>query len=366
MIQEITSLLANKVFLKYKEIMKKKILFINFGGLGDEILFLPTMISTKHTFKDSEITLALEKRSKGITSLTDIIDNTMFADIKQNLYTRSAKGNIIGINVFHNKYIELLKLLFKIWTKRFDIVISSGSNKFISVFLFLTFIKQRYGYNTGKLSQLLLTQAVELNKDQYAVKMYHDLVKPITNIVTELPQLNIEKGKTEPNTVLIHPGVSLLSVKKNMIKTIPAETWAEVVQKLADKGKKVILAGGPDDKETIDKITNTISSEKYINMYGKTKNLSELAKLISRAEKFLCSDSAPLHIAVSLGVQTYVIFGSTDDKKLIPQNSKVIPIKAKQCTCPLRPCLWEKRQTTCETLECLQITSDEIVELLME
>lgn len=328
--------------------MKKKILFINFGGLGDEILFLPSIISVKKEFPASEITLALEERSKGITGLTDIIDETLFANIKGS-----------------GKYLELLKLLFKIWTKKFDIVISSGSNKFISIFLFLTFIKKRYGYNTGKLSELLLTEAVKLNKNQYAAMMYHDLVRPLTGVVTELPQINVEKKEAEANTVLIHPGVSLLSVRKNMIKTIPAKIWAEVVEKLAGRGKKVILAGGPDDKETIDTIVNTVSSEKFVNMYGKTKNLRELAELISKAEIFLCSDSAPLHIASALGVKTYVIFGSTDDKKLIPPNGKVIPIKSKTCTCPLRPCLWERRQTTCETLECLKISSDEIVESLL-
>jgi hypothetical protein len=69
-----------------------------------------------------------------------------------------------------------------------------------------------------------------------------------------------------------------------------------------------------------------------------------------------------LHIGVALGVRTYVIFGSTDDKKLIPQNEKVVPIKAKNCTCSLQPCLWEKRQTTCENLDCLKISADEIVQ----
>ena len=324
-----------------------KILFINFGGLGDEILFLPSIISVKKEFPDSEIALALEPRSKGITSLTNIIDNTLFADIKN-------KG----------KYCALLLLLFKIWTQKFDMVISSGSNKFISIFLFLTFIKKRYGYNTGKLSELLLTKAVPLNKKQYAAKMYHDLVRDITDNNTELPVINVEKKAVEPNTVLIHPGVSLLSVKKNMIKTIPAERWAEVVEKLADAGKKVILAGGPDDKDTIETIQKLVSAEKYKNMYGKTRNLRELAELISSAEKFLCSDSAPLHIAVGLGVKTYVIFGSTDDKKLIPQNGKVVPIKA-DCDCPLRPCLWEKRQTTCDTLDCLDISSDNIAAVVL-
>ena len=83
--------------------------------------------------------------------------------------------------------------------------------------------------------------------------------------------------------------------------------------------------------------------------------------MISGAEKFLCSDSAPLHVAVALGVKTYAIFGSTDDKKLIPDNGLVMPIKAKNCTCPLQPCLWERRQTTCETLDCLNISADDIV-----
>ena len=102
----------------------KRILFINFGGLGDEILFLPTIQSVKKELPNSHITLALEERSKGITSLTDVIDDTLFANIKGK-----------------RKYLELIKLLFKIWQAKYDIVISSGSNKFISIFLFLTFIK---------------------------------------------------------------------------------------------------------------------------------------------------------------------------------------------------------------------------------
>ena len=327
----------------------KKILFINFGGLGDEILFLPTIISVKKEFPDSKITLVLEPRSKGISSLTNIIDETIFTDIKNK-----------------NKYYALLKLLFKIWTKHFDMVISSGSNKFISLFLFMTFIKKRCGYYSGKLSEILLTNAVPLNKNQFAVDMYHDLVNDITSYRTSLPEFNIERKGIIPNTVLIHPGVSLMSIKKGMVKTVSADIWAEVVEKLSDAGKNVILAGGPDDKELINTIIKKVPQEKFTNMYGKTKNLKELAELISASEKFLCSDSAPLHIGVTLGVQTYVIFGPTDDKKLIPQNGKVVPIKAQKCNCNIYPCLWEQRQTTCENLECLKISADEIVTRLLQ
>ena len=324
----------------------KRILFINFGGLGDEILFLPTIQAVKKEYPNAHITLALEERSKGIVSLTNVIDETLFANIKT------------------SKYKELLKLLFKIWIGKYDIVISSGSNKFISIYLFLTFIKKRYGYNSGKLSNLLLTKAIYLNKNQYAGLMYGDLAKPITNKEIEPAFLSIQKKPLIPNSVLIHPAVSQMSLKNGMIKTIEPKQWAEVIEKLADSGKKVFLIGGNDDKECIDTIQKFVPPEKYENLFGSTKNLKELAELISSTEKFLCSDSAPLHIATALGVQTYVIFGSTDDKKLIPQSEKVIPIKI-QSNCPLQPCLWEKRQKTCDELHCLKIPTEQIVQTVL-
>ena len=58
--------------------------------------------------------------------------------------------------------------------------------------------------------------------------------------------------------------------------------------------------------------------------------------------------------------KTYAIFGPTDDKKLIPQSELVIAIKAND-TCPIKPCLWEHRQTTCQNLDCLNISAEDII-----
>lgn len=327
----------------------KNILAVNFGGIGDEIFFLPALISLKKEFPDSKITLALEPRSKSVKDLTDIIDGLFLIDVKGK-----------------KKYLELLKLIFLArkgnFGKKFDMVISSGGNKLIALLLFMTGIKERYGYDSGYLSRKLLTKAVPLNKNQYACKMYHDLVSAVTNFKTELPEINVQPQEKIPNSVLIHPGVSRLSVQKGMIKTITPEIWAETVNKLLEKGKKVILAGGPDDAECIEKILKLINpSDLFENYYGKTKSLKDLAVLIAKAEKFLCSDSAPLHVAVAVKTRTFVIFGPTDDKKLIPQSEIVTPVKAND-KCPIKPCLWAHRQTTCESLDCLKISADDIVE----
>lgn len=329
----------------------KNILALNFGGIGDEILFLPTLISLKKEFPNAKLTLALEPRSKGITDLTDVIDDTILVDVKSK-----------------DKYSQLIKFIFEARKRKFDLAITAGGNKFMSIILFLIGAKKRYGYDTGILSRLLLTKTVILNKKQYACKMYHDLVKPITKIKTNLPEFSLDLPQKEQYTVLVHPGVSKLSVSLGMIKTIPAEKWAKTIDLLIVNGRKVILAGGPDDKECIETIRNTMTtsnSTNFVDYYGKTKNLQDLAKLIASAEVFLCSDSAPLHIAVAVKTKTYAIFGPTDYKKLIPDSPDVTPIVAKD-KCTQKPCLWERRQTTCKKLACLEITPEQIVSTICQ
>ncbi len=329
----------------------EKILAINFGGIGDEIFFLPTLISLKKEFPNAKITLALEPRSKSVKDLTDVIDNLFLIDVKGK-----------------NKYFELLKLVFKARTGKFDMVISSGGNKMIAVLLAMTGIKKRYGYDTGKLSRKLLTAAVPLNKNQYACAMYHDLITPVTTQKTLLPEINIVPQEKIKNTILIHPGVSRMSVQKGMIKTIDAKTWANVVDLLITRGKRVLLAGGPDDEQCIETIRQILTERghghMYEDYYGKTKNLRDLGELIAKSEVFICSDSAPLHIAVALKTRTFVIFGPTDDKKLIPAADFVTPVKAND-KCPIKPCLWEHRQTTCEHLDCLKITAEDVVKTVL-
>lgn len=324
----------------------KNILAINFGGIGDEIFFLPTLISLKKEFPDSKITLALEPRSKSVKDLTDIIDDLFLIDVKGK-----------------NKYAELFKLILKARAGKFDMVLSSGGNKLISLLLWLTGIKERYGYNTGTLSEKLLTKAVRLNKKQYACDMYHDLITPVTNHKTCLPEINVTPQEKIPNSVLIHPGVSKLSVQKGMIKTITAETWAEIIDLLQEKGKHVILVGGPDDKECIETIRSTVKNRNFEDYFGKTRSLKDLGELIAKTEQFICSDSAPLHVAVALKTKTFVIFGPTDDKKLIPQSDNVIAVKAND-KCPIKPCLWEHRQTTCESPDCLKIAAQDVADLI--
>jgi len=320
----------------------KNVLFINLGGLGDEIMFLPTIISFKRQYPNARITLALEKRSAGVEDLTDVIDELIFVD-------KTKSG--------------MLKLLFKMWRGGFDVVISSGSNRLISILLALSGIQTRIGYDSGELSRSLLTHAVTLNKHQYAVDMYHSLVEHLTDYRTHLPEFNVKKEVVRPGTILIHPGVSRKSIEAGMVKTITADAWAELITLLAKSGYKVFLTGGSDDIETLDVIKSKLSPNDYLEI--KTESLKDLARLISSVEKFVCSDSAPLHIAVGMGTKTFVFFGSTDYTKLIPQNGLITPI-LNDFKCPLRPCLWERRQKSCAELGCLKFDITKVAKIIQK
>ena len=328
----------------------KNVLFINYGGIGDEILFLPTIQGFKKLYPESKITLCLEKRAKGIQGLCPMIEGIITVDIKA--------GGI-------KKYLNILKLIFFVRSKNFDTVISSGKSPFVAIILFLMGIKKRVGYKTK--TSFLLTDSVELNENCYAGNMYFNLIKPIGEVEFELPKIIYDENFPLPDNfnesayTLIHPGVSLMSVKKNILKCPDAEFWVNLIQELLEKGEKIILAGGPDDEQTVSEILkneNIKNHPNFYSMFKKTKNLYEMAGLIKKSKRMICCDSAPLHLGVSLNKEIIVLFGPTNEEKLVPKKEN-IKVVSKNLEC--RPCLWHKRAYNCEKSNCIKFKAEDAI-----
>lgn len=329
----------------------KNILFINYGGIGDEILFLPTIDSIKKEYKNAKITLALEPRSKSIKNLSNSIDEIICVDIKAN-----------GIK----KYFNILNFIISTWFKGFDCVISSGKNPLVAVILFLTGIKERIGYDSK--TGFLLTKKVKLNENQYAGQMYHDLVKQLITNDYQDPSIEIigdfilnpefKKGEY----ICIHPGVSKMSISKNIFKCPKIDFWKNLILGLLAKNKQVVLLGTKDDKDLIEeilKIEEINQNSNFINYYNKTKNIMEMAFLMKNSASVICVDSAPLHVAVCVRANIFAIFGPTNDEKLIPKSENIVLIK-NDIKC--RPCLWHKRSSNCEQSQCLNIDCNLILD----
>lgn len=321
----------------------KNILLINYGGIGDEILFLPCISSIKKQYKEAKITLALEPRSKCIKDLCNDIDEIICVDIKAS-----------GIK----KYFNMLKFILTCRKKKFDLVISSGKSPLVALILFLTGIKERIGYKS-KLD-FLLTKKVELNEKQYAAKMYHNLVEDVVKEQYKTPFINLDDNYDMPEElkdeyICIHPGVSKMSISKNIFKCPKLPFWSGLIEGLLKKNKKVVLLGTNDDKDLIEKILENkeiAQNPNFINFFNKTKNIKEMAHIMKKSSCVICVDSAPLHVAVCTKSKIYAIFAPTNENKLIPKSDNIKVIKN---DIPCRPCLWNKRMTNCETSQCLDI-----------
>ncbi len=309
-----------------------KILTINFGGIGDEVLFLPTLEGIRASYPEAEITLLVEPRSAGIGVITDLIDKVVTFDIK--------KRPLYGSDL-----IDLITILRK---DSYDMVVSSGSSPMVSGLLFLSGIPRRIGYNSNSLAPYLLTEPMPLNRAQYAAQMYHDLIAKLPGAKAALPAIpRIKAGLPEKESmesllaklwsasgdankarnhqrkrILIHPGTSRLAILKGLNKTWSAENWCKLAELLEkEPGVDVILAGGPDDKEAIEQINAKLKpGSKVISTYGHTRNLKELVGLIDICDLMICVDSAPMHLAVALNKPLVALFGPTNEAVLMPSG----------------------------------------------
>jgi ADP-heptose:LPS heptosyltransferase len=362
-----------------------KVLAINFGGIGDEVLFLPTLERIKELAPDCELTLLVEPRSKSVMEVTNLIDKIITFDIKKKPLTP----------------VDLIRLTMLLRTGGYDMVISSGSSPMVAMLLFLSGIKLRVGYDSGSPVKSLLTHPVKLLREQYAADMYHDLTKGMANYLRRKANANasirdvdhtyqvpkvtlkaeslaamkafLEEGlkqtqngtqnavttdDTKPadisqidtrpvKTVLIHPGTSQMAVSKGIIKHWSSENWLTFIRLLQNQKDqpfqtRVILCGGPDDKEVVAELERLLKADSgqgkngssasaapYISAVGKTKGLADLAALTSLCDVLVCVDSAPMHIGVGLNKNLVALFGPTDPKLLIPnqKNFKVLADK---------------------------------------
>lgn len=346
----------------------RKIALVNFGGIGDEILFSPVIEEIRRHLPQAQLTLFLEDRSQVAQDLLPGLDAVRPLPIQG-----------------QSRLKTFMALLRHLRAGGFDAVLSSGSSPFIPILLFLSGIRVRVGFETGAPSRLLLTVAAPLgpNRQGYAGRMYFSLAngflrwllgaayQPMDPVLPHLkaPPLedllwakSILKAEDPQPKVLIHPGVSTISVRKNILKGWAPGHWADLIRRLTKQGYRVYLVGGPDDRETVEDIRRLLPSAQsnFVDLYGQTRHLRQLAALIQACDLLVCVDSSPMHLAVGYGRPLVAMFGPTDEKKLLPADDPRFQAVTVD-NLPCRPCLWDIRSASCNKPVCLDVSVSAMV-----
>ncbi|MBD2244286.1 glycosyltransferase family 9 protein [Nostoc sp. FACHB-888] len=291
------------------------------GGIGDQILFFPTLDDLKRNYPNAQIDVVVEPRSKAAYRVSKSVHEVLTFDF-QDRNSLADWGNLVGT----------------IRDREYDIAIAVKQNWLVGLILWLTGITTRIGYQ-GK-GAVFLTNAVLFKPSQYAAAVYHDLLQPLS-IKTPVPELavNVPKpdiewaqneqkrlGVHETGYILIHGGSGQLSQAKELDKIYPVDKWHQIIQNFQDKQPDlpVVVIKGIDDEQFV---RSLLGSSPDIKVTA-PDDIGKVTAIIAGANLMLATDSAALQLSVAVQTYTIALFGPTNPARLLPKNDKFLAIES--------------------------------------
>ncbi|WP_392530855.1 glycosyltransferase family 9 protein [Nostoc sp. C117] len=291
------------------------------GGIGDQILFFPTLDNLKRNYPNAQIDVVVEPQSKAAYQVSKSVHEVLAFDFKDR-NSLADWGNLVGT----------------IRDREYDVAIAVKQSWLVGLLLWLTGIPIRIGYQ-GK-GSVFLTHTVPFKPSQYRAEVYHDLLQPL-GINTPLPELavNVPKpdiewaqkeqkrlGVDETGYVLINGCSGQLSQAKEPDKIYPVQNWQQVIQNFQYKqpDMPVVVIKGANDEQFVRSLLESSPGIKVTT----PDNLGQLTAIIAGANLMLSTDSAALQLSVAVQTYTIVLFGPTDPGKLLPKNDKFLGIKS--------------------------------------
>lgn len=329
----------------------RSVLAMNFGGIGDEILFLPTLRALRKHFPQAYLAVVAEPRSACV--LQGEADEIVPLDVKGKL-----------------KLGDYLRFLSYVRYLNPDVAVASGTSPYIPLILFLSGASQRIGYKQSRFS-FLNTKNADGTRNDYMAFVHYRLAQALG--VEELPSLPkieipqyakdwaeefITQMGLKDGFILIHPGIGKMSIKRGIDRRWEKEKWLQLIEKLRERGHKAVVSLGPEEAEMKEAL------EEASPIFVVPDDVFKLSALIERSALLICLDSAPMHFGVATGSKLIALFGPSDETEVLPKDVRFRPI-ASNIEC--RPCLWDKRKTSCPELTCMKkIEVEDVLKAVQE
>ena len=288
-----------------------KILIIRLSSLGDIILTTPIVRAIKKKYPDAAIDFLLRTEYKDIFKFSP--------DINQIIEFTRQKDNLA--------IVSLLK------AKKYNLIIDLQNN-----------IRSRNITNKLKAPKL------RFRKKNLAKFMLVSFKLNLFNKITPIP---VQYAQYVPIVSLDNEGADLFlpdDIKSELLKDdkligicpgsrhftkmYPVDYQIALCKKFVEKGFKIVLFGGKDDK----KICRQIASEvPGIVDLSNDDDLIQTAVNMKNCNLVICNDSGLMHAATALKIPVVAIFGSTvKEFGFAPYMSENLILENNSLTC--RPC----------------------------
>ncbi len=346
-----------------------RILIFALSGIGDALMFSPTISLLRNNLPDAEIDLLC-----------------MFKGVKE-IYEQNLKINrVIYFNFMKEGLLKSLFFLFKL-RKKYDVTFNvyPSNRKEYNIISFIVGASERYAIqylrkdfmnfgflnnhriiendflhnveenlNLGRL--FLLNHNILTEEDDYALEIYFD-----EKTIQFGNEWLLENEIIERDFVVgFHAGCA--TFKNHIKRRWEPEKFAELGKKLIEKyNAKVLLFGGQDEYDLNEKINAMMNNSAII---VKTGSLLQTASIMRRCNLFVTNDSALMHIASALKLNVVAIFGPTNTNYVHPYKTNH---KIARLTLDCQPCFYySPKPLTCSRTDikfkCIKELSVDIVE----
>jgi lipopolysaccharide heptosyltransferase II len=339
----------------------RRMLLIRLDLLGDVVLTMPAVRALRQRYPQAHIAMLVLPYTAPLVALLPYVDEVLAFDINK----LRPSGEML--NPIH--YRELWRLVRKLRRDRYDLCISFYGF-YASLFSFISGARYRLGYSGESCP---FVQNVSLPGGRYRERK-HELEYNLTlaeaagavrdhgPLEFELPQeamervgrlLGQEGAATGTPLIALHPGAS-----NGLAKRWPIQSWAALADRLvSEMGVRVVLTGSGAELSLANEVAGLMAAKPIIAA-GQT-TVPELVALLARCQAVVCGDSAPLHIAASLGIPSVALHGPTDPVISGPFGPSSIALRKEGCP----PCYDLSDTAECSKNEatCIQnITVEEV------
>lgn len=288
------------------------------GGIGEQILFFPTLETLKRHYPQAQIHVFVEPRAKNAYRVNKFVDEVFNFDY-QDRNSLADWGNFVGM----------------LRDREYDIAISYSSNWFIGLLLWLAGITKRIGYK----GSAFLTDTIERNSQlQYAPQTYYDVLKligisiPRPELSLNLPKSDIDWAKAQQQRfgigdigyVLIYPGYA--STNKTTTNLYPCASWLSIIREFEQKQPEMTIIA-IQDAENISVIREIKDYFPQLKL-ATTEDVGKLAAIIASANLLVCTESPILHLAVAVQTYTIVLAKTGQSQHIVPPSEKFLVIES--------------------------------------
>uniref|UniRef100_A0A7C4UGP4 Glycosyltransferase family 9 protein n=1 Tax=candidate division WOR-3 bacterium TaxID=2052148 RepID=A0A7C4UGP4_UNCW3 len=308
----------------------KKICVIIWGGIGDGILFLPSISALRKRFFDKKI-YCIVQRKELIPLLSDYCDDVFYREGFEN-------SDIKG-------FFRIFLLLKKI---KPELVISNAPNpEFISGFIpYLSGAKFRIGSAESYRGFFL---NIKYKKPEGLDIERNLKILNLLGIREKDYFVKIDEPKRffqGDFIIAIHPG----SGRGMYYKRWDKENFLRLAELLINKGFNIIIVGSDEEYEEIKFLEENLKEKNNFLGFKKAKDIKELISIIKGVNMVVSNDSLIPHIASILKIPSITIFGPSDEKRYGSFYDKSVIVKS-DIYC--RPCN-RKRMPRCKEIKCLK------------